>query len=67
MTIPLYSHAKLYFAKKPSIDAAIDRVLTSGHLDWGPEVPAFETEFATWVGATHAVSVGSGTAALKAA
>ena len=67
MTIPLYSHANLYLAKKQSVDAAIDRVLTSGHLDWGPEVPAFETEFAAWVGATHAVSVGSGTAALKAA
>ena len=67
MNIPLYSHAKIYFAKKQSIDAAISRVLTSGNLDWGAEVPAFEAEFAAWVGATHAVSVGSGTAAIKAA
>jgi dTDP-4-amino-4,6-dideoxygalactose transaminase len=67
MTVPLYDHARLYAATKQPIDAAIARVLTSGRLEWGPEVPAFEREFAAWVGATHAVSVGSGTAGLKAA
>jgi dTDP-4-amino-4,6-dideoxygalactose transaminase len=67
MSVPLYDHAALYAAAKPRIDAAILRVLTSGKLDWGEEVPAFETEFAAWLGASHAVGVGSGTGALKAA
>lgn len=67
MSVPLYDHAALYAAAKPRIDAAIARVLTSGQLDWGTEVPAFEVEFAAWLGASHAVGVGSGSAALKAA
>lgn len=67
MKVPLYDHAALYHALKPRIDAAMQRVLTSGKLDWGTEVPAFEAEFANWLGATHAVSVGSGSAALKTA
>ncbi|MBM6581862.1 DegT/DnrJ/EryC1/StrS family aminotransferase [Microvirga sp. BT689] len=67
MSVPFYDHAKLYMARKDAIDAAIQRVLASGRLDWGDEVPAFEGEFAAWIGATHAVTVGSGTAALKVA
>lgn len=67
MSVPLYDHAKLYLGARDRIDAAIARVLTSGRLDWGPEVPAFETAFGDWVGAAHTVSTGSGTAALKAA
>jgi dTDP-4-amino-4,6-dideoxygalactose transaminase len=65
--VPLYDHAKLYASEKPQIDAAIARVLTSGALDWGDEVPAFEAELAAWLGAAHVVGVGSGTAALKSA
>ena len=44
--------------------AAVDRVLASGLLVSGAEVQAFEAEFADFVGAEHAVAVGSGTAAL---
>ncbi len=44
--------------------AAVDRVLRSGMLAGGPEVAAFEEEFAAFVGSEHAVAVGSGTAAL---
>jgi len=65
--VPLYDHAALYASAKPRIDAAIARVLTSGKLDWGDEVPMFEAAFADWLGASHAVGVGSGSAALKAA
>ena len=65
--VPLYDHAALYAAAKPRIDAAIARVVTSGMLDWGEEVPAFEAALAAWLGASHAVGVGSGTGALKAA
>src|SRR5689334_19499679 len=67
MSVPFYDHAKLYRARKDEIDSAIQRVLASGRLDWGDEVPAFEAEFAVWNGAAHAVTVGSGTAALKVA
>jgi dTDP-4-amino-4,6-dideoxygalactose transaminase len=67
MKIPFYDHAKLYRRRQREIDAAIHRVLASGRLDWGDEVPAFEAEFAAFVGAAHCVSVNSGTAALKVA
>jgi dTDP-3-amino-3,4,6-trideoxy-alpha-D-glucose transaminase len=65
--VALYDYAKLYRDHCGEIDAAIARVLQSGQFRWGEEVPAFEEEFANWVGARHAVAVGSGTAALTAA
>lgn len=43
---------------------AVARVLASGRLTSGPEVAAFEEEFAKYVGTDHAVAVGSGTAGL---
>jgi dTDP-4-amino-4,6-dideoxygalactose transaminase len=49
---------------RESIDAAIRRVLDRGLFVLGPEVEAFESEFATMCGARHAVGVGSGTDAL---
>jgi dTDP-4-amino-4,6-dideoxygalactose transaminase len=67
MAISFYNHQRLYQRDKPAIDAAIARVIASGRFDWGDEVPAFEREFADWNGASHAVSVASGTAALKVA
>lgn len=46
--------------------AAVDRVLSSGHLAQGPEVEAFERELASDLGQTHhAVALASGTAALE--
>jgi dTDP-4-amino-4,6-dideoxygalactose transaminase len=42
-------------------------VLASGWLTQGPEVRAFEAEFADFVGAPHAIAVSSGTAALELA
>lgn len=46
---------------------AAARVVASGWLVQGPEVIAFEREFAAWVGAAHACAVSSGTAALHLA
>jgi dTDP-4-amino-4,6-dideoxygalactose transaminase len=43
---------------------AIDRVVSGGWFVLGPEVEAFEAEFATAMGASHAVGVGNGTDAL---
>lgn len=42
---------------------AIDRVLRSGRYTMGPEVEAFEHEFAAWHGRKHGVMVNSGSSA----
>jgi dTDP-4-amino-4,6-dideoxygalactose transaminase len=47
-----------------SVRAAIDRVVASGWFVLGPEVEAFEGEFAAACGARHAVGVGTGTDAI---
>jgi perosamine synthetase len=47
--------------------AAAARVVRSGWLTQGPEVAAFETEFAAAVGAAHAVAVSNCTVALQLA
>jgi dTDP-4-amino-4,6-dideoxygalactose transaminase len=49
------------------IEAALRRVLDSGAYTLGPEVAAFEEEFARWCGVPHAVAVNSGTTALHLA
>jgi dTDP-3-amino-3,4,6-trideoxy-alpha-D-glucose transaminase len=46
------------------IRAAVNRVIDSGWFVLGPEVDAFETEFAAASGAPHAVGTGNGTDAL---
>ncbi len=56
-----------YAAHRAPIDAAIARVLEKGIYILGDETKAFEREFANWVGADHAVGVGSGTEALHLA
>jgi dTDP-4-amino-4,6-dideoxygalactose transaminase len=48
----------------PAIKAAIDRVIASGWFVLGPEVDAFESEFAAASGVAHAVGVGNGTDAI---
>lgn len=67
MAVPFYDYAKLYRARKVDIDRAIFRVIESGRLDWGDEVPAFEAEFAAFVQAKHCVTTNSGTASLAVA
>ncbi len=47
--------------------AAFDRVLESGWFILGPEVEAFEREFAEASGSLHGIGVGSGTEALHLA
>jgi len=47
------------------VEEAIRRVLQRGHFILGPEVQAFEAEFAAYCGASHAVGVANGTDALE--
>ncbi|MGE3956827.1 MAG: DegT/DnrJ/EryC1/StrS family aminotransferase [Vicinamibacterales bacterium] len=47
-----------------AVRAAIERVVSSGWYVLGPEVAAFEAEFAAASGARHAVGVGTGTDAI---
>ncbi len=47
-----------------AVRAAIDRVIASGWFVLGPEVEAFETEFAAASRVPHAVGVGTGTDAI---
>ncbi|HEY7062424.1 MAG TPA: DegT/DnrJ/EryC1/StrS family aminotransferase [Chloroflexota bacterium] len=56
-----------YAAIQAEVDAAIRGVLERGWYVLGPEVEAFEAEFAAYCGAAHAVGVGSGTEALHLA
>jgi dTDP-4-amino-4,6-dideoxygalactose transaminase len=48
----------------PAVDAAIRRVIDRGWYVLGPEVDAFERDFAAACGAAHAVGVGTGTDAI---
>ncbi len=56
-----------YRALKAEIDAAVARTLESGWYILGQEIKAFETEFATWLGAAKAVGCGNGTDAIALA
>ncbi len=65
--IPFLSLREQYQSIKGEIDAAVGRVLASTSFVLGHEVEAFETEFAAYCGARHAVAVNSGTSALHLA
>jgi len=52
---------------QPLLADAVNRVLESGRLVLGDHVSAFETSFASWLGASHAVGVASGTDAVTIA
>lgn len=56
-----------YLHQKNDIDAAISRVLTSGWYILGPEVSAFEQEFADYLNISHAIGLGNGTDAITVA
>lgn len=56
-----------YAAQRDEIREVIARVLEGGRYILGPEVQAFEIEFARYCGAESAIGVGSGTEALHLA
>jgi dTDP-4-amino-4,6-dideoxygalactose transaminase len=54
-----------FLAHRDEVLAAFERVLEDGHYILGPEVAAFEAEFAAYLGVAHGIGVASGTDALR--
>ncbi|MFB6420729.1 MULTISPECIES: DegT/DnrJ/EryC1/StrS family aminotransferase [Bradyrhizobium] len=65
--IPFLDLKAQYSQIKPEIDAAVARVVSSGHFVLGPEVTAFEGRFADYCRTAHCRAVNSGTSALHVA
>lgn len=67
LKIAAFEYGLDHEASGAAIEEAIRRVLASGRAILGPEVEAFEAEFAQYVGVAHAVGVGTGTDAITIA
>jgi dTDP-4-amino-4,6-dideoxygalactose transaminase len=67
MMIPFVDLKAQYETIRDEVNAAVLGVLESAQFVLGPEVEAFEREFAAYCGARHCVAVNSGTAALHVA
>lgn len=67
MTIPLVDLTGTYTELRDDIDAAVGGVLASGWYIGGPELQAFERDFAAYCEAAHCVGVASGLDALHLA
>jgi dTDP-4-amino-4,6-dideoxygalactose transaminase len=67
MQVPFVDLKAQYATIREEIDAGIARVVESAYFVGGPEVEAFEREFAAYVGARFAVGMSSGTSALELA
>ena len=65
MDVPLFATSLEPYHDR--LSAAIDRVARSGRYILGPEVEAFEREFADYLGVRHCVGVANGTDALTIA
>lgn len=67
MNIPFLDIRAAYNELKQEIDAAVDRVLTSGWYILGPEVEEFEDAFSGYTGAAHSIGLANGLDALHLA
>ncbi len=67
MPVPLFDTKTPLAALRPAIDARVADVIDGSRFILGPEVGAFEEEFASAVGAAHAIGVANGTDALTIA
>src|SRR5438094_8405660 len=65
--IPLVDLRAQYATIRDDVRKAIDEVLESMQLTIGPNVRAFDREFASYIGTKHSIGVGSGTDALQLA
>ena len=64
MKVPLLDLGAEYAELRDEILPALDRVCQNSAFILGPEVEAFEREFADFCGTRHCVALSSGTAAL---
>jgi dTDP-3-amino-3,4,6-trideoxy-alpha-D-glucose transaminase len=64
MSVRFLDLGKLYREDAADYDAAYRRVMASGRWILGPELEAFERDFAAFCGVRHAVGVGNGLDAL---
>jgi dTDP-4-amino-4,6-dideoxygalactose transaminase len=67
MTVPFLDLRRQTAAVRSELDAAVARVLDEGPFVFGPWLREFETQFAEYCGAAHAVGVASGTDAITIA
>ncbi len=67
MGVPLFDTSTPVHGLRAQLRAAVERVLDSERYILGPEVSAFEDEFAEYCGARHAVGVANGTEAITIA
>jgi dTDP-3-amino-3,4,6-trideoxy-alpha-D-glucose transaminase len=65
VAIPLFASSLAPY--QDAIAEKLREVAASGRFILGPEVEAFEDEFAAWLGAGHCIGVGNGTDALQIA
>lgn len=65
--IPILELRTQYSQIQDELEAAVLKVLRSTAYVLGPEVKAFEEEFAAWNGVKHGIGVGNGTDALQLA
>jgi dTDP-3-amino-3,4,6-trideoxy-alpha-D-glucose transaminase len=67
MAVPLFDTAAPLAPLRGEIAAAVARVIDGGRYILGPEVAAFEAEFAAYCGARHCIGVANGTEAITIA
>lgn len=64
MPVPFLDLQAAYLELKADLDAASRRVMNSGWYILGPELEAFEAEFAAYCGVKHCIGTGNGMEAL---
>jgi len=67
ITVPFNDLRPRFAADPAGYRAAVERVFVSARYILGPEVEAFEAEFAAYLGIGHAVGVANGTDAIELA
>src|SRR5437588_7090275 len=67
MRVPLFDTATPLAGLREVVNERVAAVLDSGRFILGPEVAAFEREFAQYLGVAHVVGVANGTDAITIA
>src|SRR3954463_10861037 len=67
MAVPLFDTKTPLAPLRDDLDARVRAVMDDGRFILGPEVSAFEADFAGYLGVAHAIGVANGTDALTLA